>query len=148
MHSPRYQHDDVRLPTLRDVLTPLFRYHRAVIVVFVLTASAVVTAAMLARDTYEARMKILVKRERLDPIVTSDPQAPSSARVEIAENELYSEVELIRSRDLLEQVVRASGLLGPEGSEAAKAAAADPKRVARAVGGLRGRLRVEPVRKT
>src|SRR5918996_3763 len=135
--------DDIYLPTLRDVAHPLFRYRRAVVTMFVAVATAVAVAAALAERTYTADMKILVKRERLDPIVTSDQQVPSGV-LEVRESELFAEVELLTSRDLLEQVAVSSGLL----------AGADPgapgyaERLDRAVSALHGRLTVTQIRKT
>jgi uncharacterized protein involved in exopolysaccharide biosynthesis len=142
----RTNYADPRMPTLRDLIAPLFRYRRAAALVFLAVMAATVTAAALATRSYEARMKILVKRERMDPIVTSDPQAPASGRVEVSESELYSEVELLTSRDLLEQVATSSGLVPA-------ARPNDPSdrpdaRLARAARKLRGSLDVVPLRKT
>ena len=69
-------------------------------------------SALLLPRKYEAEMKILVNRERVDPVVTSNPEAqagPSIVPV-VSEEDLNSEVELLKSRDLLEKVVVACGL--------------------------------------
>ena len=63
-------------------------------------------------------MKILVKRERVDPIMSADPNAPPQGRADVTEDELNSEVELLKSRDLLEQVAVASGLHSPRTARA------------------------------
>ena len=52
-------------------------------------------------------MKILVKRERLDTVVSPEAQAPTGG-VDVTEAELYAEVELLTSSDLLEDVVRST----------------------------------------
>ncbi len=65
---------------------------------------------MLSRK-YESRMEILVNRERLDPVVTTESttQLPQMAP-QVTEEEINSEVELLQSRDVLEKVVLACGL--------------------------------------
>jgi uncharacterized protein involved in exopolysaccharide biosynthesis len=55
-------------------------------------------------------MKLLVRQERVDPVVTADKTAMVASRPEVTEEELQSEVELLKSRDLLEQVVKTCGL--------------------------------------
>lgn len=147
--SLHYSTNDVHLPTLRDLVAPLFRYRRMLLVTFLALSAGVMAAAILATPTYEARMKILVKRERLDAIVTPKENVPSLMRDDVSESELYSEVELLTSRDLLEEVVVASGLLSasttPAGSRSEGTRA---QRLDRAVQGLRGDLDVQLIRKT
>jgi len=144
---PPLRTNEVYLPTLRDVVSPLFRYRRVAALIFVAVMAATVTAAALATRTYESSMKILVNRERVDPIISSDPRQEASARIDVSESELYAEIALLTSRDLLEQVARDSGLVAdaaggrrPEASEAA--------RVAGAVRSLTDDLDVQPLRKT
>ena len=67
-------------------------------------------AAFLLPKQYQAEMKILVKRERVDPILTSDKTTVIDSHSEVSEEQVQSEVELLRSRDLLENVVKACGL--------------------------------------
>lgn len=98
-------------PTLRDVVAPLFRRGRLVIVSFLAIFLGSILSAIVMPKQYDAHMKILVKRERVDPIITSEatPQRlqPPPA---VTEEELNSEVELLQSRDLLEKVVLANKL--------------------------------------
>ena len=62
-------------------------------------------------------MKILVRRGRVDPIVTSQQNAPAQVvQEEVTESELNSEVELLNSQDLLRRVVLATGLQRQQGS--------------------------------
>jgi uncharacterized protein involved in exopolysaccharide biosynthesis len=97
--------------TLRDVLAPLFRRRRLVAVSFCGILLGAIVAAFILSNTYEARMEILVDRERMDPAVTAEQfsqTAPPAATV--TEEEINSEVQLLQSRDLLEKVVVANGL--------------------------------------
>lgn len=102
-------------PTLRDLLAPLFRRRRMFVLTFcgVLLGSA--GAAFLLSSQYEASMEILVNQERLDPLVTSEStqQSPASAPP-VTDQEINSEVELLKSPDLLEGVVTANQLQDEE----------------------------------
>src|SRR5215831_11797017 len=98
--------------TFRDILMPLFRQRRLARIVFAGVLVGALVSAFLLPSKYEAEMKILVNRDRVDAVVTPDPNAPvatAPAQV-ITEEDLNSEVELLKSRDLLEQVVFACGL--------------------------------------
>src|SRR6266704_928687 len=98
---------DVRSTTLRDLLATAFRRRRLVALSFLGILSGVILVVLLGPSRYEAEMKILVKRGRLDPIVTSEASALLQYTPVVTEAELNSEVELLRSRDLLEKVVLA-----------------------------------------
>ena len=64
-----------------------------------------IAAAALLSQKYESKMEILVNRERLDPVVTTEStnQLPQMAP-QVTEEEINSEVELLQSRDVLEKV--------------------------------------------
>src|SRR6476661_448189 len=97
--------------TLRDLISPLFRHRRLAVVCFACALLCSVAAAVLLSRKYESRMEILVNRERLDPVVTTESttQLPQMAP-QVTEEEINSEVELLQSRDVLEKVVLACGL--------------------------------------
>src|ERR1700691_5579864 len=94
-----------RLPTLRDVATPLFRRRKLVLSTFTILALAAILGAILVPKVYQATMEILVKRARVDAAVSPGQDAVVSNPSEVTEEELNSEVELLKSRDLLENVV-------------------------------------------
>jgi uncharacterized protein involved in exopolysaccharide biosynthesis len=97
--------------TLRDLLVPLFRHRRLISVSFLLITFASILVGLVVSRTYETHMEVLVNRERVDPMVTSESTAqvliPASA---VTEEEVNSEAELLRSRDVLEKVVLDNGL--------------------------------------
>ena len=97
--------------TLRDVAAPLFRRQRLVILSFAGIFLGGLLAALFLPKQYSANMEILVKRERVDPVVTTEatPQGTQPAPA-VTEDEINSEVEILRSHDLLEKVVAATGL--------------------------------------
>lgn len=99
-------------PTLRDLLAPLFRHQRLLAVVFIAVLLGSGVAALLFSGQYESHMQILVNRERLDPVVSTEATETrlTSAPPPVTEEEINSEVEILQSRDLLEKVVVANGL--------------------------------------
>ena len=59
-----------RLPTLRDIATPLFRHRKLVLLTFLgLVLGTILRIILLPKD-YEAKMNILVKRKRVDAAVS------------------------------------------------------------------------------
>lgn len=142
-------HDGFRpSPTLRDFLVVGFRRRRLIAISFLGIFLGALLCAVLLPEQYQAHMKIFVKRERVDPVVTTEPNVlPQAAREPVSEEDLNSEVELLKSEDLLEQVVVTCGLsnrspslwsrLFPQG------AGGDDLSVARAVRGLAKTLKVE-----
>ena len=110
----------LRLPTLRDLVTPLFRYKRAAL----LTATGVMACTILlvlrTPKQYESEMKFLVKRERAETIVSADPNAVAQSRGDVSEDELNSEVEVLKGRDLLSQVASSAGLIATANNQPAR----------------------------
>jgi uncharacterized protein involved in exopolysaccharide biosynthesis len=133
------------MATLRDLLGPVFRYRKAALLVFVAILGASGVLALLITPEFESAMKVLVRRERMDPVISPAANAPFVGSGDVSEEELNSEAEVLRSRDLLERVVVASGMLDatprPAGMTEAQALSA-------AIDELQGRLTVETIRRT
>ncbi len=63
--------------SLRDLLSVVFRRRRLMLLSFGGLLLGAVLAITILPATYEAQMKILVDRERVDPVVsTQDPGGP------------------------------------------------------------------------
>jgi uncharacterized protein involved in exopolysaccharide biosynthesis len=107
MEMERYERRP--LPTARDLVAVIFRQRRLIVACFVGVVVLVFLSGMWTRK-YEAHMKILVLRQRMDAAVTAQPNAPPEVTPEVTEEDLNSEVELLRSDDLLRNVVLATGL--------------------------------------
>src|SRR5258707_14850850 len=101
-------------PTPRELAASLFRRPRLVAVAF----GVVLLATMLLlifSARYESHFKVLLRRGRFDPVVSSQPaSAMDFLRADITEEELNSEVELLRDNDLLKQVVTMAALVPAE----------------------------------
>jgi uncharacterized protein involved in exopolysaccharide biosynthesis len=149
-----------RLPTLRDIATPLFRHRGLVICTFVGLVLVTILGVILLPKDYEAKMKILVKRERVDAPVSPGRDAVMSSPSDVTEEELNSEVELLKSRDLLENVVVTCNLQNLRPSHfwdriiptaaASRTGAVqdDEKKISQAVAALESKLQIEPLKKT
>src|SRR5438309_9671503 len=93
-------------------------------------------------------MKGIWRHGSVEPVVTAEQQSLVDLhRSDISEEELNSEVELLRDEGLLRNVVEQTGLASPEGGLHFGRNNADV-RVARAVRRLAKGLKVEPIHKT
>jgi uncharacterized protein involved in exopolysaccharide biosynthesis len=137
----------------RDFLAIGFRQRRLIINTFLgLFSIAVVIAIFLPRK-YEAQMKILVRHERAESVVSPERESPVRWQTEVSEEELQSEAELIKSRDLLTKVVVACDLQEPSSSSFwtslwKKDGDIVDQRVSRAVLKLEKALTVQPIKLT
>ncbi len=135
-------------PTVREVAIVLFRQRK----VFVGVSGLVLVLAAVyafAGATYRAHVRVLVRRGRVDPPVTAQPNAPSDfSRVEITEEELNSEVELLKDTDVLRRVVEANDLATHDWLRGFRRHEKKPALVERAAKDLAGRLIVTPIKKT
>jgi uncharacterized protein involved in exopolysaccharide biosynthesis len=95
--------------TLRDLVGMAFRRRRVIILAFAGLMAGFILAILILPPTYEAEMKILVQRERVDPVVSTEPNVNQSDR-NLTLDEITSEVELFQSRDSLEKTVVDCGL--------------------------------------
>ena len=134
-------------PTLRDLLAVVFRQSRLVLLSFIAIFLAVLGYGVFA-PSYQAHMNVLVRRGRVDPLVTPAPTpSPMFQRDEISEEELNSQVELLRDEEILRTVVQTSGLTDSPWYERFLGGS-EEVRLARSVRRLTRHLSVEPIRKT
>lgn len=96
---------------LRDLIAPLFRRKRVLITTFLVVLTVVLVVGALRAPQYTSHMMILVNRERLDPVVTTEPttQLVGDGNT-VSEEDMHSEAALLKSRDLLQKVVIANRL--------------------------------------
>lgn len=130
-------------PTPRDVAATLFRRPRLMVVSFGFVLLATMLFVFLSAR-YESHFKVLLRRGRYDPVISA--QAGSGldfTRPEITEEELNSEVELLRDEDLLKQVAGTASLIPPDTPESERASA-----IEHAVRKFKRRLDVESLKKS
>ena len=133
-------------PTVRDLLSVLFRQRRLALLSFAAVFLATLIYGLIA-PPFKSEMKVLVRRGREDPLVAPTPSQTAFVREAVTEEELNSEVELLRDDEILRIVVCDPELslqtgfwLHPWDN--------DEQRIARAVRQLKKRLTVEALKKT
>jgi polysaccharide biosynthesis transport protein len=78
-------------------------------IVFTIVGTGMIVTFLLP-PTYESSMKILVSRDRIDPQVSPSEKSFDQTRSEFTDEEFNSEIEILRSRTVLEGVVWQFGL--------------------------------------
>jgi uncharacterized protein involved in exopolysaccharide biosynthesis len=111
MTEPTTQIKSTSVPTLRDLLAPVFRRKRAFLLTLIGMTVGTVIATVSLSYQYQASMEILVNEERLDPVLTAESTSQNSAPPPaITDAQINSEVEILQSHDLLQKVVLANHL--------------------------------------
>jgi uncharacterized protein involved in exopolysaccharide biosynthesis len=131
------------LPNRRDIVAALFRQRRVMFGAFALAIIAVLLSGMWI-PKYEAHMKILVRRQRNDAVVSTYATEPFQYSDQVSEEDLNTEVELLNSSDLLRTVVVSTGLAGKLDSNND----ANEKKIAKAVFTLSKNLTIAPMHRS
>jgi polysaccharide biosynthesis protein PslE len=99
---------------IAHVLEVGFRHRKLSIIVLVVALTTAIVAALWL-PSYQSSMKILVKHERLDPVVT--PDSPTQVAVQpVTEEDVNSEVEVLTGNDVLRRTAIDAGMVGSEAS--------------------------------
>lgn len=132
-------------PSPRVLAGVIFRQRWVVLAVAVVVGIAMWLAGIWT-PKYVAEMKILVLRQRVDAVITPEANSPVQwGGDQVSEEDLNSEVELLKSSDLLRNVVLECGL---DHQRAIGLQSSPEKRIAAAVYLLDKHLKVESIRKT
>ena len=119
---------------------------------FLFVSAVVLLGAVLyaiAGTKYQATMKVLVRRGRAEAPVSAGENAPLDlTRMGVTEEELNSEVELLRDDEVLRKVIEETGAGGRDWLHILHLGEGRPQRVERAARRLAQRLNVDPVKKT
>jgi len=90
----------------RDILAVLFRQRRVIVAVFMVVV-AIGFIYGLFTPRYHAHMRILVRKGRVDPVVTAFPAQSLPLQQDlVSEEQLNSEAELLRDDEILRAVVQ------------------------------------------
>ena len=104
-----YQHKSYSF-TARDVAAIGFRHQKLLVLCFVGVVLGVGLSSIFLPAKYKSETKLLVKRERIDPVISPQQDAPLTFHDTVGEEEINSEVELMTSSDVLRKVVTTCGL--------------------------------------
>ena len=125
---------------LHEVASVIFRRKGLLSIIFFSTIGAALALAFLLPSQYESSAKLLVQRARADAVIsperTANYQMPSE---EVSEADLDSELELLKTHDILRKVVLENGLAGAHPSDA---------EVDRAMEQLNRKLKTDPIKKS
>src|SRR4051812_48281760 len=135
--------------TPRAVASLFFRQWRKMLITFVTLMIGVAIAVVLVPLRYQSEMKVMIERERFDPVVTSSSSRDVSgaSRIDkLSVEAVNSEVDLLQNRDLLRDVVLATGLHNRLGwlTLLTLPSREEPYRIDAAINGLQNNLDVEP----
>src|SRR6185312_1916458 len=140
----------------RDVASIWFRHKLLIVLTFLLIAGGTGVVTMLIPNEYESRMKILVKSLRTEVPITPERTGGASGNISdssVTESQINSEIELLTSKDLLNQVALEANLARHTESFSERlglktAARTDGARVEVAAERLSKDLVITPVKKT
>ena len=134
------QYDSTLLQRIR-------RHWRLFLIVFSAMFALVTCVVFLLPFKYESQMKLLVNTERQDLVISPSEDKNGTYYQELAEIRLNSEIELLKSHDVLQQVVIKSGLLKKPATGVAPESPS-PLELDRAIHSLEHHLVIEPVKKS
>lgn len=126
----------------------LFRQRRVFVSVGLLVTAIAVLYALFG-TTYQANMKVLVRPGRADAPVSAEQSAPLDlTRIGVTEEELNSEVELLRDDEVLRRVVEQAGIGGRDWFHIFRLGEGREQRIERTARRVARRLSVEPIKRT
>jgi uncharacterized protein involved in exopolysaccharide biosynthesis len=148
-HDSDFASEKAALPfNLKDVVAAGFRYKRTAGLCFFGILTGAILAAVLQPDKYTANMEFLVGEGRVDPVVSTEATVSPVVKP-VSEEDLNSEIELLRSADVLRQIVIACGLDKQKHMRDIVLGAPSPDRqIARAADRLAKDLKIELVKKS
>jgi uncharacterized protein involved in exopolysaccharide biosynthesis len=133
----------------RDFLAVGFRHKRAVTLCFSGVMIGTILAIIFLPPLYKSSTKFLIEHERMDPVASPGQGAQQMVRPPVTEEELNSEVELLKSEDVLRQVVLSNNLQNRKSLSWYIFGTPDEShRIAKAINRLAGNLTIEAIKKS
>ena len=112
MNSKNSFDDALSAPTMRDILSPIFRHKALVIGTFCsLVALTLLITWGWASHYYVAKMQIVVEPTRSDPAVTSAQFSSVASSKTISTDQISSEIALLRGLDMYREIVVTCGMV-------------------------------------
>lgn len=95
----------------RDVIAMVFRHWQLMTLAFTATLLGAMLIAFTMPPKYTAHLKVLVRHQRAEPVMTTGANGVRTiSPEEVSDEEIDSEIELFRSEDLLRKVVESCHL--------------------------------------
>jgi uncharacterized protein involved in exopolysaccharide biosynthesis len=95
--------------SIRDILDVIFRYKLRILAVAAAVIAVVTLYNVLVPETYESQARLLIRRGREDVSVDPSVEGTSVALLQNLESEVHSELAILKSQQLAEQVVNKIG---------------------------------------
>lgn len=96
--------------TLKDVALIIYRRRMLAIGLFAGIFFVVAAVTMLMPSIYAAKAKLMLKKERVNNVVSAGDDAAGDAKPQLTEEVLNSEIEILTSSYLLREVIQRAGL--------------------------------------
>ena len=129
------------------VFSRILRHRRLFALVLAFSLAVTGLIVFLIPPKYQSRMKLLVRSDRQTLVIDPNEGKTSSSVQDLVENRVNSEIALMTSRDVLQQVVLQSELAHEPGTVAA-AGPPTPGTLNSAINSLGRHLDIEPVKKS
>ena len=130
--------------TLEYFLGAFFRHKQVAGVVFIGVFALAAVISLMMPKQYDSSMKLLVKSERADLVVSPEAHPAASTRSEVTESQINSEIELLTSDEILTEVVKKCQLTSNGNAQiSGKSKLAEEEAVKK----LRKNIKISPVRK-
>ncbi|MFC2144408.1 GumC family protein [Acidobacteriota bacterium] len=94
--------------SLRDLLTVVFKRRRLILLVVIVVVAIVMLATLAAPRSYRVSATLLVNEARAEMPIAPAASQPLFVN-QVSEQDLNSEIEILRGRQLIEEVVEAVG---------------------------------------
>lgn len=127
--------------TVEPALAAFYRHRVLASVVCLGIFGMTAAISLLLPKQYESSMKVLVKSERADLVVSPEANPAAAPRGEVTESQINSEIELLTSSELLADVVNRCQLAKERKDDGREIA------VEKAIRQLRKNLKIAPARK-
>jgi uncharacterized protein involved in exopolysaccharide biosynthesis len=133
--------------SIAEIYAIVSRRKWQIVLTFLAVIGIVTSYTLLVPKQYESQMKILVKNERADMIVSAGGGDGSGYHGEVSETEINSEIELLDGINLLQHVVIKCGLEKGDSGTGKVSPQHLPIAIERATTRLQHNLTITPVRK-
>ncbi len=106
------------LPTRREIASRIFRQGTVFGMTFLLVVTAFVVTGQF-KPKYQAQMKVLIDKQRVDPVVTTGRDStPELQTMNVRDEDLNSQAEILKGEDLGRQVALEAGLVSADSGAA------------------------------
>lgn len=131
-----------------QLVSAIFKRKKLFLSIFCGAFTLFCVAILIMPKKYQAEMKFLVKNERQDLVITPETNTNTIHSNTLSEADINSEIELLRSDDVLRKVVLESNLIRPEPGAVQAAGGVPPVPLDKALVALQRSLSITAIKKS